>query len=421
MNQKFGFMLGSVAAFHLAVGGLLLVSGCAQEDPPMPPGIYVPKHGNALPGRQGESIPVEKPSATEKPAVPESTLDPQSQTAADPAQSGNKAPEKVKNQEKPAPADVPAAKTGDPAAKKDAAAKDRKAGEGTAYKVVKGDSLWKLSRKFKVTLEDLAVFNGLAANAKLYVGQTLMIPAEGQTVKEASPKAKKFVHSGKKTSKKAVSKKAVKGKKSAAKSTKSVKRAAMPLPADGIYTVKSGDNFTVIARRFGLRVADIQNANPGINSSRLKIGQKLQLPAAGSVSNANIAKLNAEDNKLSASKVTDGAVKDEQAEKNPDTANMEKLLDAAKSPAESAKETGGVPEKAASAASPAAADGAMIREDKNKSVKLDDGTDAIRLGMDMTLNEFCKLYKVQRDEVIRLNPTLPFDENLKSGLLVKMP
>ena len=56
------------------------------------------------------------------------------------------------------------------------------------------------------------------------------------------------------------------------------------LPPDGLYTVKAGDNFGKIAKRFGLKVADIIAANPGVDSSRLKTGQKLRLPASAAVS-----------------------------------------------------------------------------------------------------------------------------------------
>ena len=94
---------------------------------------------------------------------------------------------------------------------------------------------------------------------------------------------------------------------------------------------------------------------------------------------------------------------------------MEKLLDEVKTPARS--ETG-----VQETASPAANTGAVsVQNDENIVVKLDDGSDAVRLGKDMTLADFCKMYAVQRDDIIRLNPTLPFDENLKKGHLIKMP
>jgi len=44
------------------------------------------------------------------------------------------------------------------------------------------------------------------------------------------------------------------------------------------YVIKSGDNFSKIARAHGVSLGDLQAVNPGINSSDLKIGQKIKLP-----------------------------------------------------------------------------------------------------------------------------------------------
>ena len=47
------------------------------------------------------------------------------------------------------------------------------------------------------------------------------------------------------------------------------------------YVVKSGDTFSSIATRNNTTVKAIEAANPGVDSRRLKIGQKLVLPAPG--------------------------------------------------------------------------------------------------------------------------------------------
>lgn len=46
----------------------------------------------------------------------------------------------------------------------------------------------------------------------------------------------------------------------------------------GEYVIKSGDTLAKIARAQGFSLADIQAVNPGIDSSKLKIGQKIKLP-----------------------------------------------------------------------------------------------------------------------------------------------
>jgi len=46
----------------------------------------------------------------------------------------------------------------------------------------------------------------------------------------------------------------------------------------GEYVIKSGDTLAKIARAQGFSLADLQSVNPGVDSSKLKIGQKIKLP-----------------------------------------------------------------------------------------------------------------------------------------------
>jgi LysM repeat protein len=48
------------------------------------------------------------------------------------------------------------------------------------------------------------------------------------------------------------------------------------------YKVQRGDYFFSIARKFDITAADIARANPGVDSTRLQIGQVLKIPAASS-------------------------------------------------------------------------------------------------------------------------------------------
>jgi LysM repeat protein len=45
------------------------------------------------------------------------------------------------------------------------------------------------------------------------------------------------------------------------------------------YVIKAGDSFYTIAKQNGTSLKAIQNANPGVDPRRLKIGQKINLPA----------------------------------------------------------------------------------------------------------------------------------------------
>jgi LysM repeat protein len=53
------------------------------------------------------------------------------------------------------------------------------------------------------------------------------------------------------------------------------------------YVVAKGDSFSSIAKKFGVSAKAIATANPGVDSSHLKIGQKLNIPAAGAAVAAN--------------------------------------------------------------------------------------------------------------------------------------
>ncbi len=45
------------------------------------------------------------------------------------------------------------------------------------------------------------------------------------------------------------------------------------------YVIKAGDSLAKIARAQNVTLADLQAVNPGINSAKLKIGDKIKLPA----------------------------------------------------------------------------------------------------------------------------------------------
>ncbi len=53
--------------------------------------------------------------------------------------------------------------------------------------------------------------------------------------------------------------------------------AAAPGPG-GDYTIKAGDGLAKIAKAHGVTLAALEAANPGIDSKKLKVGQKINLP-----------------------------------------------------------------------------------------------------------------------------------------------
>lgn len=46
----------------------------------------------------------------------------------------------------------------------------------------------------------------------------------------------------------------------------------------GEYVIKAGDTFAKISRAQGVSLGDLQSVNSGVDSSKLKVGQKIKLP-----------------------------------------------------------------------------------------------------------------------------------------------
>lgn len=390
MNTKLIVLLGGVGAVHLVAGALFLAGGCTQEDPPMPPGIYVPKqpvHDTAVPGSG--------------PAEPAGQAEISSQMPAEPA---------------PQATPVPAESAPESAS----TAKTESRGE-KVYIVVKNDSLWLIARKNGLTIEELASYNSLSPKAKLRVGQKLYIPPTGKKgARNAAPQAKS------KNKAKAKQAPAKKGKKSARSAGKSAKASAK-LPPDGIYTVKEYDNFSTIAKRFGIKVSDIIAANPGVDSSRLKIGQKIRLtsdaPAvpktkaapqkAKKAKAANEPKPAADAQAAPADTPAPAAAEPATAgEKKPDSSaqdDPEALLNTVKQPQDNA-----APDKKPDAA-PAAPQANAAGQDKDRLVKGKNGKLSVVLGEDTSLAKFCKKFTVSEHVIRSQNSNIPSDGRLKAG------
>jgi len=113
---------------------------------------------------------------------------------------------------------------------------------GSEYTVIKGDTLAVIAKKNGVTLKALQAANPGVVPTKLKIGQKLAIPAGGATT-GATSLAPMAVESG-----------------------------------VTIYTVKSGDTLSRIARVHGTTVKAIQNAN-GLVTTSIKVGQKLKIPS----------------------------------------------------------------------------------------------------------------------------------------------
>lgn len=113
----------------------------------------------------------------------------------------------------------------------------------TEYKVVKGDSFYTIAKKFHTTMKAIQDANPRIDPKKLQPGQTIKIKTEPNGV-------------------------------STNYST---------LRLDGranVYEVKSGDTLSAIATKFHTTIKALRAAN-SLTTDRIKVGQKLEIPAGG--------------------------------------------------------------------------------------------------------------------------------------------
>ncbi|TDX44492.1 muramidase family protein [Orenia marismortui] len=106
---------------------------------------------------------------------------------------------------------------------------------GSIYTIRPGDTLYNLSRRFEITLDEILNANPDIDPNNLKTGQKICIPVE-----EISGKC----------------------------------------PTGFLYTVVLGDTFFSIARRFNVSIDALTSANSGVNPNQLQIGQELCIPAA---------------------------------------------------------------------------------------------------------------------------------------------
>ncbi|MBO5759989.1 MAG: LysM peptidoglycan-binding domain-containing protein [Lentisphaeria bacterium] len=258
MNTK---LFTSVFVLAAVSGSMVLFTGCQPEGEPMPPGVYIQPVE-----KDPEKVDVPKQDAG-NPSAPPAVTEPAFEPAPAPEVKEVPAKEEVAAAEKKEDKslkDASVKKTDKKAEKK--AEENKKAEKKTAprkvaerkevtkYVVKKNDNLSRIAYTYGLKVSELKTYNNLKKDV-IYPSQVLLIPPTGMKVTAASPD----LANNKKAEKKAVK--------------------ANPLPADGFHKVKARENFTTIARFYGIRVADIVAANPGVNSAKLRIGQKLKIVA----------------------------------------------------------------------------------------------------------------------------------------------
>jgi LysM repeat protein len=116
--------------------------------------------------------------------------------------------------------------------------------ETTTYVVRKGDSLSVIANRYGFSTAEIAALNAMQNPNMIRVGQKILLPGT--------------VDLGE---------------------TKPVRTAASvkPPPGGSVYTVKAGDTLSEIAKRYGVTVKALRDAN-GISGDRILVGQTLAIP-----------------------------------------------------------------------------------------------------------------------------------------------
>jgi LysM repeat protein len=124
----------------------------------------------------------------------------------------------------------------------------------TIYTVKKGDSLYKISKKFGVSIRELKRENNFVSN-RLKPGIKLQIPEKGKNQEETRNSAIARHKTSKSKSKVETS----------VNSTKDITQ---------FYIVKKGDTLASISRKYSVSIDELKESNH-LSSTRLRIGQKL--------------------------------------------------------------------------------------------------------------------------------------------------
>lgn len=247
------------------------------------------------------------------------------------------------------------------------AAKTKTVAPGATYVVVRGDSLSKIAARHRVKTIDLAKANDLQLTSVIRVGQKLRIPG-GKT--------------------------AVAGSES-----KTASSASTATVRSGLYTVRKGDSIARIAKRLKIKRADLMAENNLNEQSVLQIGQTLKLPGAKVVNEESVV-----------------------VEKT-DAAPVASADSAAPSEQKSASEEDDIVKEidGDSAASTSAA-AAVAKTAADETAKVVSDATPVEVRSDISVDEFCKRYKVSKEDIFRLNSDIQADTAvIKAGTVVSLP
>ena len=159
---------------------------------------------------------------------------------------------------------------------------------GKIYTVIKGDSLYKIAKKYHTTVDELKKLNNLSSS-NLTIGMKLKIPVSSSTTnnEEMSPSTKTYTYQVKKgdtlyqiakNNNTSVAK--LKKLNNLSSNTLTIGQTLLiPSPEEEyfIYTVVKGDTLYQIAKKNNTTIDEIKKLN-NLTTNTLKIDQKIKIP-----------------------------------------------------------------------------------------------------------------------------------------------
>lgn len=103
--------------------------------------------------------------------------------------------------------------------------------EYISYTIAKGQTLYAIAKQFDTTVADILAANPALDVQLYYAGDIICIPRPGISCQNGTP-----------------------------------------------YTIKRGDSFYLISQRYGVPLANLVAANPGVDPARLQVGQVICIP-----------------------------------------------------------------------------------------------------------------------------------------------
>ncbi|MDE7179919.1 MAG: transglycosylase SLT domain-containing protein [Muribaculaceae bacterium] len=212
-----------------------------------------------------------------------------------------------------------------PAPERKTPVKKNRGSRTISHKVEPGQSLYAIAQLYDVSVDDIKTWNNLTRN-NVRTGQQLRITtaadiANNSSAREVAPAPAKTtankgadtasqVPTAKKTTKqetpqasaKSKNQKAETAKAETTKATAKAKTAKAASAAPASHTIKSGENLTTIAKKYGTTVAELQKAN-NMKGDALRAGDQLKIPAT-KASSATSSKSTTKGKTSSATKAT---------------------------------------------------------------------------------------------------------------------